>query len=122
MQQTPPVAARGTVDVAIVGAGPIGLELAVAVKAAGLELFHCDAGPIGATIARYAPDTRFFSSPERIAIAGVPLVTLDQSKATREQYLAYLRGVVAQFGLEVHTYERVTAVERTLADASFSPL
>src|SRR3982751_292224 len=92
-------------DVAVVGAGPIGLELAVALKRAGIAYLHFDAKQIGYTISWFAPHTRFFSSNERIAFAGVPLQTPDQSKATREQYLAYLRSVVDQFDLRVNTYE-----------------
>src|SRR5438270_7330106 len=94
-------------DVAVVGAGPIGLELAVALKRAGIDYLHFDAKQIGYTISWFAPATRFFSSNERIAIAGVPLQTADQSKATREDYLAYLRSLVEQFDLEVQTYEPV---------------
>jgi thioredoxin reductase (NADPH) len=99
-------------DVLIVGAGPIGIELAVRLKREGIPYAHVDAGQIGSTIAWYAPQTHFFSSPERIAIAGVPLQTLDQSKATREEYLNYLRSVVLQFDLAIETYERVTAIAR----------
>src|SRR3954453_22274614 len=88
-----------TTDVAIVGAGPIGLELAVALKRAGVDYIHFDAKQVGYTVSRFPPQTRFFSSNERIAIAVVPLVTAAQEKATREEYLAYLRGVVAQFDL-----------------------
>jgi thioredoxin reductase (NADPH) len=99
-------------DVAVVGAGPIGLELAVALKCAGIDYLHFDARQIGYTISWFAPQTRFFSSNERIAIAGVPLQTPDQNKATREQYLSYLRGVVQQFDLQVNTYEPVTGIDR----------
>lgn len=101
-----------TFDVAIVGAGPIGLELAVALKKAGVGYLHLEARQIGYTISWFAPQTRFFSSNERIAIAGVPLVTPDQSKATREEYLAYLRGIVQQFDLRVNTYEPVVRIDR----------
>lgn len=94
--------------VLIVGAGPIGIELAVALGRARVPYRIVDAGQIGSTIGWYAPQTHFFSSPERIAISGVPLATLDQSKATREEYLLYLRSVVAQFDLEIDTFERVT--------------
>src|SRR5271154_269705 len=87
-------ALASTADVAIVGAGPIGLELAVALKRRGIDYIHFDARQIGYTVSWFAPQTRFFSSNERIAIAGVPLLTDDQAKASREQYLAYLRGVV----------------------------
>ncbi|HEY2588209.1 MAG TPA: NAD(P)-binding domain-containing protein [Tepidisphaeraceae bacterium] len=99
-------------DVVVVGAGPIGLELAVALKAAGIEYLHFDARQIGYTISWFPPQTRFFSSNERIAIAGVPLQTPDQTKATREQYLAYLRSIVEQFDLEVQTYTPVVGIQR----------
>lgn len=98
--------------VAIVGAGPIGIEIAVALRRAGIEHLHFDAKQIGYTISWFAPQTQFFSSNERIAIAGVPLQTPDQGKATREEYLAYLRGVVQQFGLQINTYEPVVGIER----------
>jgi thioredoxin reductase (NADPH) len=98
-------------DVAIVGAGPIGLEIAVAFKRAGVDYLQFDAKQIGYTVSWFAPQTRFFSSNERIAIAGVPLVTADQSKATREEYLAYLRAIVQQFDLRINTYEPVIEID-----------
>jgi thioredoxin reductase (NADPH) len=102
-------------DVAIVGAGPIGLELAVALKRAGVDYIHFDARQIGYTISWFPPQTRFFSSNERIAIAGIPLVTADQSKASREEYLAYLRQIALMFELRVNTYERIIAIDRRQA-------
>jgi len=99
-------------DIAIIGAGPIGLEVHAALKAAGLRVLHLEARQIGHTISWFAPQTRFFSSNERIAIAGVPLQTADQSKASREEYLAYLRGVVEQFDLKLRTFEPVTGIAR----------
>ncbi len=100
-------------DVALIGAGPIGLETAVALKSAGIDYLHFDAKQIGYTISWFAPQTRFFSSNERIAIAGVPLDTPDQTKSTREQYLNYLRTVVRLFDLKIRTYEPVIGIERT---------
>ena len=103
-------------EVAIIGAGPIGLELAVALKRLGIDYLHFDARQIGYTISWFAPQTRFFSSNERIALAGVPLETPDQGKATREQYLAYLRGIVKQFDLQVRTYEPITGIDRAAGE------
>jgi thioredoxin reductase (NADPH) len=98
--------------VAIIGAGPIGIELAVALKQAGIEYVQFDAAQIGATIQWYPPQMLFHSSSDRLAIAGVPIQTANQQKITREEFLAYLRGVVQQFGLGVRTYERVVGVEK----------
>jgi thioredoxin reductase (NADPH) len=100
-------------DVLVVGAGPIGIELVIALKVAGIRYVQLDAGQVGSTIAWYAPQTHFFSSPERIAIAGVPLQTLDQSKATREEYLTYLRAVVLQFDLRIETFEPVVSLRKS---------
>ncbi len=111
-----PDEARST-RVVIVGAGPIGLELAVALRRCGIEFELFDAGSIGHTISWWAPQTRWFSSNERIAIAGVPLLTSDQSKATREQYLTYLRGVATQFEIRVHTHCPVVNISRGDADS-----
>ena len=101
-----------TYDVAVVGAGPIGLELAVSLKRHGVDYVHFDAKQIGYTISWFAPGTRFFSSNERIAIAGVPLMTADQGKATREEYLAYLRAVATQFDLSVRAYQPIIGIQR----------
>ncbi|MFW6261877.1 MAG: NAD(P)-binding domain-containing protein, partial [Spirochaetota bacterium] len=61
-------------------------------------------------------NTRFFSSPEWSAIAGVPIQTVGQEIVTGERYLAYLRQVVEVFDLDVHTYEPVTAVTGSAGD------
>ena len=102
-----------SVDVAIIGAGPIGLEVAAALRGAGLETLNLDRGPIGSQIVDFPPSTRWFSGPERIAIAGVPLETTTQEKATREEYLTYLRMVVRLRELPVRTFETVGSVERS---------
>lgn len=98
------------VDVVVVGGGPVGIETAVGLSKAGLSCVVLEKGAIGNTMTWWAPGTRWFSSNERISIAGVPLMTPDQSKATREQYLAYLLSVVKQFELEVRTFEPVVAI------------
>lgn len=100
-------------DVAIVGGGPIGIELNAALSKAGKRIAHFEAGAIGHTFAWWAPGTKFFSSPERIAICGVPLSTPDQGKVTGEAYRSYLLDVVRQFGLDVRTFERVESIEKT---------
>src|SRR4051812_25889401 len=103
---------KTSAEVAIVGAGPIGLELAGGLKGRGIDYLHFDANQIAYTISWFPPQTQFFSSNERIAIAGVPLLTPTQGKATREQYLAYLCGVVEQFDLKINTYEPIVRIDR----------
>ncbi|HEV8659205.1 MAG TPA: NAD(P)-binding domain-containing protein [Thermoanaerobaculia bacterium] len=99
-------------EVAIIGAGPIGLELAVALKKAAVDYVQIDARQIGSTIEWYPIQMIFHSSSDRLSLAGMPIQTANQQKITREEYLAYLRALVMQFGLEVRTYERVEEVRR----------
>jgi thioredoxin reductase (NADPH) len=105
--------------VIIIGAGPIGLELAVALKHSAIDYLQLDAGQIGATMQWYPQQMLFHSSAERLAIAGVAIQTADQQKPTREEFLAYLRAVVLQFDLRVRTYERVVDAKR-LDDGGFA--
>ncbi|MCB0328472.1 MAG: NAD(P)-binding domain-containing protein [Bdellovibrionales bacterium] len=102
-----------SVDVCIVGAGPIGIECAIALKRLGASYVHLERGNLAATIEWYAPGTTFFSSSDRIALAGVPLYTANQGKATREDYLLYLRGLVTQFELDIEFHAEVTDVTRS---------
>jgi len=99
-------------DVCIVGAGPIGLEVAVCLKQAGLDIIHFDAKQIGYTMSWWPRNTPFFSTTERLAIAGVPIQNNHQQRITGEDYLAYLRAIVEQFDLRINTYEPVVSIER----------
>jgi thioredoxin reductase (NADPH) len=99
-------------DVAIIGAGPIGIELAVSLKRLGISTIHFDARQIGYTISWWPRNTSFFSTTERIELAGVPIPSKDQGRITGEEYLAYLRAIVEQFDLKIHTYEPVVELQK----------
>lgn len=98
-------------DVTIIGAGPIGIELAAALKRQGVNYLHLEARQIGYTISWWPRNTEFFSTTERIELAGVPIPNTRQSRTTGEEYLAYLRSLVEQLDLQIQTYEPVTKIE-----------
>lgn len=97
--------------VCIVGAGPCGLAAAVALKEAGIPAIVFDRSSVVSSIARYPTYLTFFSSPERLEIGEVPF-TVAGEKPTRREGLAYYRGVVARWKLDVRQHEDVVAVER----------
>ena len=97
-------------EVAIIGAGPIGIELAIALQEAGIDYVLIEANQVGDAFMKWPPNTHFFSTPEHVALAGVPVHNLDQRSITGEQYLAYLRTLVEMFDLNLRVYEPVTAV------------
>lgn len=105
------------IDVAVVGAGPIGIEMAIALERAGIDYVLFEGSQIGAAISRWPRHTHFYSTPEHVALAGVPVHNVDQLPLTGEQYLAYLRMLVEMFNLRLHNYEPVTSLER--ADGGF---
>lgn len=98
-------------DIIVVGAGPIGIELAIALERLGANYLLLEAKQIGAEFSRWPPSTHFFSTPEHVALAGVPVHSLDQMPITGEQYLAYLRTLVEMFNLKLKLYEPVTHIE-----------
>lgn len=100
----------------IIGAGPIGIETAAAFKQAGVRYLHFEAGQIGQTFLSWPRNTLFYSSPEWIAIAGVPIHTPEQFRITGEVYLAYLRTVVETVGLDIRTYEKVVDIKGRQGD------
>ncbi len=102
-----PAAAR--YDVAIVGAGPIGIECAILAKRAGLSHLLLDQGPVAAAIARYPVYMLFFTTSERLEVGGHPLVSA-ADKPTRKEALDYYRKVVANEGLNVRQFSRVVEV------------
>ncbi|GAB4281829.1 MAG: NAD(P)-binding domain-containing protein [Candidatus Promineifilaceae bacterium] len=98
--------------VAIVGAGPIGIELAIALQEVGVKSTIYEAGQLGDAFTKWPPATRFFSTPEHAALAGIPVQNVDQLAITGEQYLAYLRMLVEYFDLDVHLYHPVKHIEK----------
>lgn len=98
-------------DVIVVGSGPIGLEAAAGLAQAGQAVRVLEAEMLARSIFRWPHGTRFLSSPERVAIAGVPIHTPLQEPMTREAYLAYLRTVVEQHRLDVRCHAPVEAID-----------
>lgn len=98
-------------DVAIVGAGPCGLAAAVAVKRAGLDGILIDRACLVSGIASYPTYINFFSTADRLSIAGIPFV-VPTEKPTRRDALAYYRAVAKHFDVPLRQYENVVAAER----------
>lgn len=99
-------------DVAIIGAGPIGLETAILATRAGLRYVVLEQGAIVNAIFHYPTYMTFFTTAERLEIGGHPLVT-STGKPTRKEALDYYRKVVHNEALNVRTYTSVTEVARS---------
>ena len=103
--------APSTTSVAIIGAGPCGLAVAIALKQAGAKPLVYDRSCLVSSIASYPTYMTFFSTAEKISIGGLPFVTAGE-KPTRREALAYYRMAVQYFGLLLRLYEPVTDIVR----------
>lgn len=97
-------------DVAIVGAGPVGLACAIEAKRRGLEAVVVEKGSLVNSLIGYPTNMEFFSTPELIEIGGHPFATTAY-KPTREEAIEYYRRVAEVEALSIRLYETVKSVE-----------
>ena len=98
-------------DVAIVGAGPIGIQTAILAKRAGLRYVVLEKGAIVNAIYGYPTYMTFFTTSDRLEVGGHPLVTATE-KPTRREALEYYRKVVHNEALNVRTFTAVVELTR----------
>jgi len=98
-------------DLLVVGAGPTGIAIGAEARRAGLSVLLVDRGPLTAAIQAYPTFIEFFTTRDRLEIAGVPFA-IPEAKPSRRQALVYYRSVVEHFGIPLALHENVTAVER----------
>jgi len=101
----------------VVGAGPTGLAVGIAAAKAGIGCILLDRATVVSAIEKYPLGMTFFSTPEKIEIGDIPLVTTAE-KPTRRDGLVYYRRVAEHYHLDVRVGETVTAIARE-ADGTF---
>lgn len=102
----------------IVGAGPIGLACGIAAKRHGINSLIIDKGCLVNSIYHYPVNMTFFSTSDKIELGGIPFVS-HGDRPTRREALEYYRRVSAYFGLKVHTYETITALEKDKSGSGY---
>ena len=103
---------RVTVDILVVGAGPVGLACAIEATRQGLTHLVVEKGALLNTLVAWPTGTVFFSTPELLEIGALPFPTRGP-KPTRQEGLTYYRKAAERFGLSLRLYERVLGAERT---------
>jgi thioredoxin reductase (NADPH) len=98
-------------DIVVVGAGPAALGVLHAAKEAGLSAIAIDKGPVCSALGSHPTYMRWFSTTDKLELAGFPLLT-NEKNPTRREYLQYCRAFVKYFDLKVVTYREVTNMER----------
>ena len=100
-----------SVDLLVVGAGPTGLAIGAEALRAGLTTLVVDRGAITQALQEFPTDMTFFSTRERLAIAGIPF-SIPEERPTRRQALAYYRSVAEALRIPLALHEEVTAIRK----------
>ncbi len=100
-----------TLDLLIVGGGPIGIACGLEAKKNGLRYLIVEKGPIVNSLFNYPVNMQFFSSSERLEIDDIPFIS-KEAKPKRNEALEYYRRIVTSNKLNIHLFEKVLDVRR----------
>jgi thioredoxin reductase (NADPH) len=101
-----------TYDLIIIGGGPIGLACGIKAKKAGLNYLILEKGALTNSIYNYPVNMTFFSTSDRLEMAGIPFMSVGV-KPTRTEALEYYRRIFFHFDLKVNLYEAVKTLNKT---------
>ncbi len=107
-------------DLLVVGAGPTGIAIGAEARSAGLDVLLVDRGPLCAAIVEFPSAMQFFTTRDKLEIAGIPFGIPDD-KPDRRQALAYYQGVARQHQLPLALYEQVTEISHPAAGGPTAP-
>ncbi|SDQ69436.1 thioredoxin reductase (NADPH) [Chryseobacterium soldanellicola] len=98
-------------DILIVGAGPIGLNCALAAKKNNLTYLIIEKGTIVNSLYNYPLYMRFFSTAEKLEIDEIPFIST-APKPGRQEALEYYQGIARQKSININLYEKVLKVSK----------
>lgn len=99
-------------DLLVVGAGPTGIAIGAEARRAGLSVLLVDRGPLLASLVDFPIEMTFFTTRERLEIAGVPFA-VPEDKPNRRQAIVYYQAVARAFGLEIERHCDIVSIRRT---------
>ncbi|MGB3150623.1 MAG: YpdA family putative bacillithiol disulfide reductase [Maribacter sp.] len=96
-----------TLDLIIVGGGPIGIACGLEAQKRGLTYVILEKGPIVNSLFNYPNNMQFFSSSEKLEIDNIPFIS-KEAKPKRDEALEYYRRIVTNNKLNIQLFEKVT--------------
>lgn len=102
---------HSTYDLIIIGGGPIGLACGIEAEKAGLNYLILEKGALCNSIYNYPVNMTFFSTSDRLEMAGIPFMSVG-AKPTRTEALEYYRRIYFHFNLKVNLYEGVETLKK----------
>lgn len=102
---------KNTYDIIIIGAGPIGLTVAIQAKKASLKYLIIERGVLVNSLFHFPTNMTFFSTSQLLEIGDVPFIA-HGDKPTRRESLEYFRRVVQSWNLKINLYETVSNISK----------
>ncbi|MEJ8801608.1 YpdA family putative bacillithiol disulfide reductase [Pontibacter sp. H249] len=99
-----------TLDILIVGGGPIGLACGIEAKKAGLSYVIIEKGCLVNSLFNYPLHMTFFSTADRLEIGGYPFPSI-HPKPNRMEALEYYRRVSDVSELNIELFEEVQSIK-----------
>lgn len=100
-----------TLDILIIGGGPIGLNCALEAQKNNLSYVIIEKGTIVNSLYNYPLYMRFFSTAEKLEIGRIPFIST-APKPGRQEALEYYQGIARQQDIHIKLYEKVESVSR----------
>ena len=97
-------------DLLVVGAGPTGIAIGAEAVENGLDVLLVDRGPLCAAILKFPTHMGFFTTRDKLEIAGIPFA-IPEEKPSRRQALTYYQAVARRFRLPLALHEDVEEVQ-----------
>jgi len=99
-------------DVAIIGAGPIGLACSIEVKKCGLSHITFDKGYVVNSLYFYPQNMTFFSTAPELEIGDIPFI-VQSEKPKRIDALKYYWRIAKHYDLNIRLFTLVKNIEKT---------
>jgi len=100
-----------TVDLLVVGAGPTGIAIGAEARKAKLDVLLVDRGGLTANLSGFPTYMTFFTTRDRLEIAGIPFAVPEAHPSLR-QALVYYRAVAATYELPLALHEEVQTIRK----------
>ena len=99
-------------DVLIIGAGPTGINCAIAASQAHLQYKVIEKGVLANSIFNFPANMTFFSTSLNLEIGGIPFIS-HTDKPTRREALEYYRRLMEAYDIDISFRERVIGATST---------
>lgn len=102
---------KKTFDVIIIGAGPTGINCAIEASLAGLDVAILEKGILVNSLYNFPVNMTFFSTSQKLEIAGVPFISI-HDKPSRAEALEYYRRLASSFSLDIRYKHEVESIQK----------